>query len=103
MRAYSLLITLFLIINLCQAQRLIYDDKIPVEKLRVVLEQTQGGKVSEMLTDLEYIPLQGGKNDLINYISDVVIHEGRIGIVTSNEGYFFLYNADGSFIKKIKD
>jgi len=101
MRAYSLLITLFLIINLCQAQRLIYDDKIPVEKLRVVLEQTQGGKVSEMLTDLEYIPLQGGKNDLINYISDVVIHEGRIGIVTSNEGYFFLYNADGSFIKKI--
>lgn len=82
-------------------QRLIYDENIPVEKLRVVLEQTQGGKVSEMLTDLKYIPLQGGKNDLVDYISDIVIHQDKIGIVTANEGHFFLYNADGSFIKKI--
>ncbi|MCA5004294.1 6-bladed beta-propeller [Sphingobacterium bovistauri] len=101
MSSYFLFIITFLSAQISYGQRLIYDDKIPVEKLRVVLEQTQGGKVSDMLTDLEYIPLQGGKNNLVNYIADIVIHDNKIGLVTSNEGYFYLYNADGSFLKKI--
>jgi hypothetical protein len=101
MRNYFLFFITIFFAHISFAQRLIYDENIPVEKLRLVLEQTQGGKISDMLTDLEYIPLQGGKNDLVNYISDVVIHEGKIGIVTANEGHFFLYNADGAFIKKI--
>lgn len=84
------------------AQRLIYDHTIPVEKIRVVLEQTQGGKVSEMLTELEYIPLKGGKADLVDYVSDIAIHGDKIGIISgNNKGYFYLYNIDGTLVKKI--
>jgi hypothetical protein len=101
MRKYLLCIAFFLSAHFSYAQRLIYDENIPVEKLRVVLEQSQGGKVSDMLSDLEYIPLQGGKNDLVDYISDIVIHGDKIGLVTGNEGHFFLYNSDGTFVKKI--
>ena len=96
-----ILFILFFHFNQGYSQRLIYDENIPTEKLRVVLEQTQGGKVSEMISDLQYIPLQGGKNDLVDYISNIVIHQDKIGIVTASQGHFFLYHADGSFIKKI--
>jgi len=84
-----------------QSQRLIYDENIPVEKLRVVLEEAKGGLVSEMLTDLEYIPLQGGKSDLVDYIYEIVFHKGKIGVLGANEGYFHLYHEDGRFINKI--
>lgn len=83
------------------AQRLIYDEKIPVEKLRVVLEQTRGGKISELLTDLEYIPLQGGKGNLIDYILDVQLLGDKIGVLSNTGGYFYLYTLDGSLVKKI--
>lgn len=83
------------------AQRLIYSPDIPVQKVRVILEQTQGGTISEMLTDLEYIPLEGSRGNLVDRISSVKVLDDRIGVVTSNDGYFYLYSGKGKFIKKI--
>lgn len=99
----TLYVFLFLLSSTSQAQRLEYAADIPIEKLRLVLEQTQGGTVSELLTDLEYIPLQGGKNDLLNYISDMSMLDDRIGIIDTygGNGYFYLYGLDGRLIKKI--
>lgn len=94
-------VLMLLLCNNSFAQRLIYDQNIPVEKIRVVLEQARGGSVSEMLTDLEYIPLKSGKADLIDYISDIQVLGDKIGIISSNKGFFYLYAADGTFIKKI--
>ncbi|HMR19143.1 MAG TPA: 6-bladed beta-propeller [Sphingobacterium sp.] len=85
-----------------EAQRLIFDENIPVEKIRVVLEQTQGGTVSEMLTDLEYIPLQTAKGDLIDRITDITILGDRVGVITNyGVGHFYLFALDGTLIKKI--
>lgn len=91
----------FFLCHQSNAQRLIYDEKIPVEKLRVVLEQARGGKVSEMLTDLEYIPLQGGKGNLIDYVRDIQVIGDRIGVLSNNGGHFYLYNMEGTLVKKI--
>jgi len=102
MRAYPLLITLFLIINLCHGQQLIYDDKIPVKKLRVVIEQSRGGSVSDMLTDLEYIPLQGdNKDQIISYVNSIEVIDDKMGIVSGVEGHFFLFDLEGKFVNKI--
>lgn len=105
MKWFSLLLLFFnsVIWSESKAQRLIYDENIPVEKIRVVLEQTQGGTVSEMLSDLEYIPLQTSKGDLIDYISDMAFLEDRVGIVTSSSsgGQFYLFSLDGKLLNKI--
>src|SRR5690606_18336922 len=105
MKWFSLLLLFFnsVIWSESKAQRLIYDENIPVEKIRVVLEQTQGGTVSKMLSDLEYIPLQTSKGDLIDYISDMAFLEDRVGIVTSSSsgGQFYLFSLDGKLLNKI--
>lgn len=83
------------------AQRLLYSPDIPVQKVRIILEQTKGGTISEMLTDLEYIPLEGSPGNLVDYISSVKVLDDRIGVVTDNDGYFYLYSIKGKLIKKI--
>lgn len=86
------------------AQQLIYDENIPVEKIRIVLEQTRGGTVSDMLSDLEYIPLQGSRGDLIDYISDLAVVEDKLGVITqfNSGGHFYLYDLNtGTLINKI--
>jgi|GEM_PF-602719 len=105
MKWFSLLLLFFnsVIWSESKAQRLIYDETIPVEKIRVVLEQTQGGTVSEMLSDLEYIPLQTFKGDLIDRISDLAIIDDRVGVLTSysSGGQFYLFSLAGKLLKKI--
>lgn len=84
------------------AQTLIYDSNIPVQKLRVVLEQSRGGSVSDMLTDLEYIPLQGDdKGQLVSYVNSIEVIGDKMGIVSGEGGHFFLFDLDGNFVKKI--
>src|SRR5690606_5230202 len=102
MKWFSLLLLFFnsVIWSESKAQRLIYDENIPVEKIRVVLEQTQGGTVSEMLGGLEYIPLQTPKGDLIDRISDLAIIGDRVGVVTSysSSGKFYLFSLEGKLL-----
>ena len=61
MRAIILLLAMLSILSKIdvKGQNLIYAKDIPTEKLRIIPETTQGGTVSELLTDLEYIPLKG--------------------------------------------
>ncbi|SKB72159.1 hypothetical protein SAMN05660841_02038 [Sphingobacterium nematocida] len=100
MRIY-LLFTLVLSFFLCQGQRLIYPPQIPTEKIRIILEQTKGGTVADRISDLQYIPLKGDKTNLIDNIGNIAILEDRIAILSSISGALFLYNKDGTFIKKI--
>ena len=85
------------------SQRLIYTSDYPVEKIRIILEQLRGGTVSENLTDLEYIPLGGGKNDIIDYISNIIITPNNIGIINNSNQNLFIYDLKGNLIKRISE
>ncbi len=88
---------------LVKAQRLIYSSNYPTQKVRVVLEQSQGGTIVESIKNLEYLPLQAGKEDLIDYIVDFKIVEDRIAIVgsPSSGGLLYIYDNNGKLIKKV--
>ncbi len=85
------------------SQRLIYSSDFPVEKIRIILEQLRGGTVSENLTDLEYIPLGGGKNDIIDYISNIIITPNNIGIISNSNQNLYIYDLKGNLIKRISE
>lgn len=102
MQKYFLFIITILFAHFSFAQRLIYHQNIPVKKLRVVIEQSRGGSVSDMLTDLEYIPLHGdSKDQIISYVNSIEVIDNKIGIVSGVEGHFFLFDLEGKFINKI--
>lgn len=99
---FSIAFILFFYCNNSVAQRLFYDTKIPVKKLRVVPEQAKGGLLADMVTDLEYIPLKtNSKSDAIDYIMDVQVSDDRVGIISGELGQFFLYDLKGNLLKKI--
>ena len=83
MRAIILLLTILSILSGIDinAQNLIYAKDIPTEKIRIILETTQGGTVSELLSDLEYIPLKGTKNQILSDIYELDCTAERIGIL----------------------
>lgn len=95
-----MILTSTIVVN---AQRLIHSSKYPTEKVRVVLEQSQGGTITESIKNLEYLPLQAEKEDLIDYIVDFKIIEDRIAIVgsTIGDGLLYIYDNKGKFIKKV--
>lgn len=102
MRAIILLLAMLSILSKIdvKGQNLIYAKDIPTEKLRIIPETTQGGTVSELLTDLEYIPLKGTKNQLLSDVYEMDCTADRIGILNS-DGHFHLYDIEGNLIKKI--
>lgn len=102
-KAFYFILFFLFVGNYLFGQRLIYDPQIPVEKVRVVLEQTRGGTISEMLSDLEYIPLRSSKTDVIDDILDMQILGDKLGILSLSKGYFYLYSIDGALITKITE
>jgi len=102
MRTIILLLAMLSILSKIDAkgQNLIYAKDIPTEKLRIIPETTQGGTVSELLTDLEYIPLKGNKNQLLNDVYEMDCTADRIGILTW-KGIFHLYDIEGNLLKII--
>ncbi|MHC8948640.1 6-bladed beta-propeller [Sphingobacterium hungaricum] len=85
----------------CYAQRLIHDPAIPVVKSRIIIEQMRGGTVSENLSDLEYIPLKGGKNDVIDYISNSAFTKNRFAIINNEDGNLFVYDENGALLNRV--
>jgi len=57
-------------INTSFAQQISYSPDIPVKTLRIDIERLGGGQVSELLTDLEYIPLQVVGNRILKSVPD---------------------------------
>jgi len=102
MRAIILLLTILSILSGIDinAQNLIYAKDIPTEKIRIILETTQGGTVSELLSDLEYIPLKGTKNQILSDIYELDCTAERIGIL-NRDGYCHLYDIEGNLLKII--
>ncbi|AIM36556.1 hypothetical protein KO02_07455 [Sphingobacterium sp. ML3W] len=84
------------------AQRLIYAKDIPLEKIRIVPETTLGGTISERISDLEYIPLKGNKNQLLDRAYSSALTNDRIAIL-SGKGYLYLYNLKGDLIKIVDE
>ena len=102
MRAIILLLAMLSILSKIdvKGQNLIYAKDIPTEKLSIIPETTQGGTVSELLTDLEYIPLKGTKNQLLSEVVEMNCNADRIGILNS-KGEFYLYDIRGNLLKII--
>ena len=103
MRIISLIFLLAICSNNIFAQRLLYSSDIPVQKLRIIPEQLRGGTVSEQLSDLEYIPLNSGKKDVISSISNVEIIEDRIIFFDYQNGGVFIFDFKGNLIKRLKE
>lgn len=103
MRRLLLLTFLVLLLGHTYAQRLNFSPSIPVEKLRIIVDQLRGGTVSESLTDLEYIPLGGGKKDVISYLGETVLLEDRIIIQDMEKGHVLIYDIKGNLLKRISD
>ncbi|WP_286863036.1 MULTISPECIES: 6-bladed beta-propeller [Sphingobacterium] len=102
MKAIILLLAMLSILSKIdvKGQNLIYAKDIPTEKLRIIPETTQGGTVSELLGDLEYIPLTGNKNQLLSDVVEMNCNAGRIGVLNS-KGEFYLYDIRGNLLKII--
>ncbi|PUV22812.1 hypothetical protein [Sphingobacterium athyrii] len=102
MRAIILLLAMLSILSKIdvKGQNLIYAKDIPTEKLRIIPETTQGGTVSDLLTDLEYIPLKGNKNQLLSNVVEMNCNAERIGVLNS-KGEFYLYDIRGNLLKII--
>ncbi|GAA4141388.1 hypothetical protein GCM10022216_21400 [Sphingobacterium kyonggiense] len=103
MRIISLIFLLAICSNNTFAQRLLHSSDIPVQKLRIIPEQLRGGTVSEQLSDLEYIPLNSGKKDVISSISYVEIIEDRIIFFDYQNGGVFIFDFKGNLIKRLKE
>jgi len=102
MRAIILLLAMLSILSKIdvKGQNLIYTKDIPTEKIRIIPETTQGGTVSELLSNVEYIPLTGNKNQLLSDVYEMDCTADRIGILNS-EGHFHLYDIKGNLLKII--
>lgn len=102
MRAIIVLLAMLSILSKIdvKGQNLIYTKGIPTEKIRIIPETTQGGTVSELLSDLEYIPLKGTKNQLLSEVVEMNCNTDRIGILNS-KGEFYLYDIGGNLLKII--
>ncbi|MDR3011584.1 MAG: hypothetical protein LBV59_26945 [Sphingobacterium sp.] len=102
MRAIILLLAMLSILSKIdvKGQNLIYAKGIPTEKIRIIPETTQGGTVSELLSDLEYIPLKGTKNQLLSDVVEMNCNAERIGVVNL-KGEFYLYDIRGNLLKII--
>lgn len=99
---FTFFLLAFTFISSGYAQRLQYSSDIPVQKTRIIPEQTFGGKVSEMLSYLEYIPLETDHKHPINFISSAKVIGNTIGILTSVDGYLYIYSLeDGKLINII--
>ncbi|RKE45282.1 6-bladed beta-propeller protein [Sphingobacterium detergens] len=102
MRPIILLLTVISILSKIdvKAQNLIYAKDIPNEKIRIIPETTQGGTVSELLSDLEYIPLKRTNNKLLSDVYELESTAERIGIL-NRDGHFHLYDIKGNLLKII--
>ncbi|GAA4168379.1 6-bladed beta-propeller [Sphingobacterium ginsenosidimutans] len=104
MRKISLILFIALISYITvHGQRLINSADYPIQKIRVVIEQAQGGTVSENIRGLKYILLKGNKNNLVDFISDFKVSNDRIGVIgsVSSGGSFYVYDKEGELLKKV--
>ena len=59
-------------------------------------------KISELIKDVKYIPLETSDNSLISHISAVDIYKDRIYIVDNiMQNKVYIFDIDGKFIKAI--
>ncbi len=104
MRKISLILFIAVISYITvHGQRFIHSADYPIQKIRVVIEQAQGGTVSENIKGLKYILLKGNKNNLVDYISDFKVSKDRIGVIgsVSSGGSFYVYDKEGELLKKV--
>lgn len=88
-------------ISILFAQRIIYPGDIPTQKIRIVLEQSMGGIVSERFSEISYIPLITDYKDRIDYVHNTSYLDDRMGIVDMAKGNFYIFSLKGELIQKI--
>ncbi len=91
-------------VNLLFAQNLSYSSAIPVNQLRIDLDGSMGGNVSDMLSDLEYIPLETINKHIMKGVSNMTaIADGHIGIFNkvNSKPFLHIYALDGTLSKVV--
>jgi len=87
------------------AQQISYSPDIPIKTLRIDIERVGGGTVSEMLADVEYIPLQVVDNQMLKDVSNTTaIIDRHIGVFNkiNSKPFLFIYSlGDGALIKAV--
>lgn len=80
----------------CQTNK--NEEKVVIDLL--VSPETELTKISEIATEVKYIPLQTSQDCLIPYIMDVKTNDGKV-FVRTNLSEIFCYNDDGKFLFKL--
>jgi len=101
----SSILLLFVSVNALSAQQISYSSDVPVKTLRIDIERAGGGPVSELLTDLQYIPLQVADRRILKDVSTLTAIVGKqIGVFNTinSKPFLLMYSLeDGALIKAV--
>lgn len=93
----------FIILNIIASQA-VFSQQIPEKKLLVDIANLNGGTVSEIFLENEYIPLENTKESEVNRVDKVLETKDNYLILdTKKPGKIFIFDKQGKFVRKIKE